>query len=323
MPYGIATSNCTTALHLALVSIGIGPGDEVICPDLTFISPVNMVSLCGATPVLVDVQPDSWGIDPDLIEASISPRTKALIVVHPFGHAADMSKIMEICNCHGIPVIEDVAEAPDATCLGQTVGTFGVMSCYSFFANKIMTTGEGGMILCRDPDLNKRLRILRDHGMSREQRYKHEVCGYNYRMTNMQAAVGVAQLERLQAIQQQRKHQDTAYRNLFAASSKVAYRPISDWCEAVHWLATITLPNSALRDPLLAALKDQGIEGRPMVYPVHHAKHFAHLATDADMPVTTEITLRSLHLPSSLDLSADNIERIANIVLDWLESQNA
>ncbi|MEP0338299.1 MAG: DegT/DnrJ/EryC1/StrS family aminotransferase [Alphaproteobacteria bacterium] len=319
MPIGVATSNCTTALHLALVSLGIGPGDEVICPDLTFIAPINMVALCGATPVLIDIESDSWAIDPDLIEARITEKTKALIVVHPFGHTADMTRIMEICDRRSIPVIEDVAEAPRALCNGQVAGSFGVMSCYSFFANKIMTTGEGGIVLTKDPDLETRLRTYRDHGMSREKRYFHIVAGYNYRMTNMQAAVGLAQLERLDDILMCRHAQDMQYRNRLAAgSSHLTYRPVLGYCQPVHWLATITLQNAEQRTALLTHLSDNGIDGRQMVFPVHEAVPYVQGARPEDYPVATSISHRSLHLPSGTGLSEAQVDEICDLVLEWV-----
>jgi perosamine synthetase len=318
VPGAVSCSNCTTALHLALVGLGIGPGDEVICPDLTFISPANMVRLTGATAVLADINPRDWGLNPADVEAKITPRTRALLVVHLFGHAADMDPIMAIAARHGLAVIEDVAEAPDARYKGKPVGTFGDAACYSFYGNKILTTGEGGMILCRDPELERRLRILRDHGMSPERRYVHDVSGFNYRLTNMQAALGLGQLQRVGQIQAARKQQEGIYRELFAGSPRAAWRPIEPWCETVHWLATISLRRRDLRDGLLDHLKDEGIEGRPMIFPVHQAKPFADCGSDADFPVSTDISLRSLHLPSGLNLERDDLEYIVETVLEWV-----
>ena len=322
MPIGVATSNCTTALHLALVTLGIGTGDEVLCPDLTFIAPANMIALCGATPVLVDVEPDSWAIDPARIEERITDRTKALIVVHPFGHVADMAPIMEICDRRGIPVIEDVAEAPGALYHGRKAGTFGVMSCYSFFANKIMTTGEGGIVLTRDPDLETRLRTYRDHGMSRDRRYYHIVAGYNYRMTNMQAAVGLAQLERLDAIIESRAAQDAYYRQRLTEGG-LAYRPVSAFCRPVHWLTTITLRNAGGRDQLLEHLKENGIDARQMVFPVHEAVPYADANRASDFPVATSVSHRSLHLPSGTGLSREDIDRVCDTVIAWAAAHDA
>lgn len=323
MPFAVATSSCTTALHLALDALGIGAGDEVICPDLTFIAPANMIRLTGATPVLVDVDPTSWGIDPAAMRATLTPRTRAVIVVHAFGHPADMDPILAIAREHGLKVIEDVAEAPEALYKSRPVGTFGDAACYSFFANKIMTTGEGGMIVCGDPALDKTLRILRDHGMSREQRYIHVKPGYNYRMTNMQAAIGLAQLERMDVIQARRNAQAALYAQCFRNNPRLAWRPTADWCRPVHWLATITLRRSELRDPLLAHLAENGIEGRPMIFPVHMAEHFKQGRDSEISPVATSTSLRSMHLPSSTSLGTETVGKIAETILAWLEKHDS
>ena len=319
MPFAVATSSCTTALHLALDALGIGDGDEVLCPDLTFIAPANMIRLTGATPVLVDVDPTSWGMDPAAMRAALTPRTRAMIVVHAFGHPADMDPILAVAQERGLKVIEDVAEAPDALYKGRPVGTFGDAACYSFFANKIMTTGEGGMVTCRDAALDKTLRILRDHGMSREQRYVHILPGYNYRMTNMQAAVGLAQLEQLDDIHARRNDQAAQYANRFKNNLHVTWRPTADWCRPVHWLATITLRRAELRDPLLTHLKDRGIEGRPMIFPIHMAEQFKKNGGPDATPVATSISLRSLHLPSSTNLTPEAVNAVADEVLAWLD----
>lgn len=318
-PFGVAASNCTTALHLALDALGIGPGDEVLCPDLTFIAPANMVELTGAKPVLVDVEPVSWGIDPARMAEKITPRTKAVMVVHPFGHMADMDPIMALAERHGLKVIEDVAEAPDAFYKGKRAGTFGDAACYSFFANKIMTTGEGGIVLCRDPQLDTALRVRRDHGMSRERRYYHVVRGYNYRMTNMQAAVGLAQLRRLDTIHALRNTQAARYAAAFADNPRAVWRPVAEWCAPVHWMSTITLRNASLRDPLLAHLRDTGIDCRQMVNPCHTAEHFIGKYDPADFPVTRAVSAGSLHLPSSTHLPETDIARISETILSWLE----
>jgi len=317
MPHAVAVSNCTTALHLALDALGVGPGDEVLCPDLTFIAPANMIRLAGATPVLVDVEPGSWAIDPVRLAEKISVRSRAIIVVHPFGHAADMDPILTLAERHGLKVIEDNAEAPGGRYRGRLLGTIGDVSCYSFFANKIITSGEGGMVMTRDSTLDKALRVRRDHGMSRERRYFHEVVGYNYRMTNMQAAVGLAQFERLDAITAERAEQAERYRHLLA-DPRIAWRPSQPWCDPVHWLATITLRRAELRDPLLAHLKREGIDCRQMVFPVHTAVPYASSHADADFPVSMDISFRSLHLPSSTSLESADLERVCDAVLGWV-----
>jgi len=322
VPFGVATSNCTTALHLSLAALDIGPGDEVLCPDLTFIAPANMVHVTGATPVLVDVQPVSWGIDPERMREAITERTKAVIVVHPFGHTADMDPIMEIARAHGLAVIEDVAEAPGALYKDQLAGSIGDLACFSFFANKIITCGEGGMVLTRESAMNDTLRVYRDHGMNLDRKYVHDVVGFNYRMTNMQAAVGLAQFERLGHTQERRNRQAAYYAGRFGGNRRIIWRPTESWCTPVHWLATISLRHDGLRDRLLAHLKDQGIDGRQMVYPVHEARPYRDANDPARFPVSRSISLRTLHLPSSTTLTTDQLDRICDTVLDWVEKND-
>lgn len=317
--YAISCSNCTTALHLALLALEIGNGDEVICPDLTFIAPANMIALTGAMPVLVDVEPVSWCIDPKKIEEKITTKTKAIIVVHAFGHAANMEAIGRIAEKYKLPIIEDVAEAPGALFKGKLVGTFGDLSCYSFFANKIITTGEGGMILAKSENVDIRLRTLRDHGMSRAKKYVHEIVGFNYRMTNMQAAIGIAQLERFEDILSIRNNQAEIYKKNFEGAKKIHWRPTEPWCNEVHWLSTISLENAELRDPLLNYLHSRGIDARQMVYPVHMAKPYALDKDRQDLAVSTNVSLSSLHLPSSTGLDILTIKNICEIVVNWIE----
>ncbi len=320
MKFGVACSNCTTALHLALEVLKIGPGDEVICPDLTFISPANMIKLVGAKAVLVDIERDSWGIDPEKIEEKITKNTKAIIVVHQFGHAANMDPIMEIAESYNLKVIEDVAEAPGAKYKGKLVGTFGDLSCYSFFANKIMTTGEGGMVLTNDQELDRALRILRDHGMSPDKKYVHVVKGFNYRMTNMQAAIGLGQLERLDETISMRDKQDQKYKQLFDTSEYAKYRPNKDWSESVHWLATISV-EERFRDPLMKYLLKNGIEARQMVFPVHMASPFEDENKNQLFPEACAVSMSSLHLPSSLNITPDQQNLIVDTLTSWLEDQ--
>ena len=211
--HGAAVSNGTVALHLALVALGIGEGDEVIVPDLTYAATINTVLHANATPVIVDVEESSWCIDPIQIEKAITRRTKAIIPVHLYGQACDMEAIMKIAKKYKLRVIEDCAEAHGAMFNEKKVGSFGDVGCFSFFGNKVITTGEGGMCVTNDTNLNERMRILRDHGMSKTKRYWHEVIGYNYRMTNLQAAIGLAQLERIEKIHNNRREYENNYKD--------------------------------------------------------------------------------------------------------------
>lgn len=314
LDYGIATSSCTTALHLALKALDIGPGDEVLCPDLTFIAPANMIVLSGAEPCLVDIDPETLAIDPDLIEKKINERTKAIIVVHQFGHAAPMDEIMVIAKKHNLKVIEDNAESIGGKYKGRLLGTFGDLSCFSFFGNKIITTGEGGAILTNNEELAIKCRELRDHGMAKDRKYYHNDLGYNYRMTNMQAAIGLAQVEKLDDILNLRMKQMKSYYDKLKNIEGIRLRQFKDYAEPVHWLMTLTLDDKYNRDDFLDYMSQNNIDCRQMVNPVHQAQHFRERYNEDNYPVATHISIQSLHLPSGTDLSEDKICYIANIV---------
>lgn len=316
--HGVATSNCTTALHLALAALRIGPGDEVICPDLTFIAPANMVALTGATLVLCDIDPLTLNLDPDRVARLITAKTKAIIVVHQFGHAAPMDEIMALARPRGIKIIEDNAESPGGRYKGRMLGAIGDVSCFSFFANKVVTTGEGGAVLTSDPEIAERCRELRDHGMSRLKKYHHVELGYNYRMTNMQAAIGVAQWECFDEILAKRAQQMARYYAALGGIPGVTPRPFASWCTPVHWLTTVTLDAGHDRDAFLEFMKTNSIDCRQMINPVHRAAHFAPHFNDADFPLSNRLSAQSAHLPSSTALTADQIDRVAGLVRQFV-----
>lgn len=312
--FGIATTNCTTALHLSLKALNIGEGDEVICPDLTFIAPANMVVLSGAKLVLVDVDPQTLTIDIDKVKSKITDKTKAIIVVHQFGHAAPMDEILAIARKYDIKIIEDNAESIGGKYKGHLLGTLGDMACFSFFANKIITAGEGGALLTNDEGLADRCRELRDHGMSKIKKYHHIYLGYNYRMTNIQAAIGLAQLEQLDTILTTRMEQMRLYYKLLNDIPGVSLRRFADWCEPVHWLMTMTLDNCYNRDEFLQFMKYEGVDCRQMINPVHRALHFIDKYDDSDYPNSTRISAQSLHLPCSTSLQKNQVEFIVEKV---------
>ena len=215
--HALAVSNGTTALHLALEALGIGPGDEVIVPDFTFAASINSVLYTGATPVIVDIEPETWTISIPEIEKAITPKTKAIMPVHIYGHPCDMDKIMALAKKHNLLVVEDCAEALGSTYRGKPVGAFGDAASFSFFGNKVITTGEGGMVIFQKKEHYELARVLRDHGMNPQKRYWHDVVGYNYRMTNLQAAIGVAQMEQIGTFLNKRKEMAKAYDKGFSA----------------------------------------------------------------------------------------------------------
>lgn len=266
--YGVAVCNGTAALHLALLASGIGPGDEVIIPDLTFAATINAVLHAQATPVIVDVDKTRWCIDPAAIQSAVTRKTKAIIPVHLYGQPCDMDAVMAIAKKHRLKVIEDCAEAHGAEYGGQKVGSFGDIGCFSFFANKIVTTGEGGMCVTNSASLMEKMRLMRDHGMSKTKKYWHTVVGYNYRMTNLQAAIGVAQIERIDAILKERDNIEAQYREQLKGLDFVAF-PRRDLPKSnkVVWLVSVVLTDGK-RDTHMERLIARKIEVRPFFYPL-------------------------------------------------------
>lgn len=311
--YGVATSNGTTALHLALVVLGVGPGDEVIVPTLTFVATANAVHYTGATPVFADSEPETWNLDPEDVRRRITPRTKGIIPVHLYGHPANMDPILEIAREHGLWVLEDAAEAHGARYKGRRVGSLGRMACFSFYGNKIITTGEGGMILTDDAELAEKAAWLRDHGMSREKRYWHPVIGFNYRMTNIQGALGLGQMERIDAIL--RKKQDIArwYREGLADVPGLVLSPQAEWAETVYWMYSVLVMDAfgMGRDEVMAALREAGIDTRPFFYPIHTMPPYAR---DERFPVAEDLAARGINLPSGLSLTEEQVRYICETI---------
>jgi perosamine synthetase len=260
--YGIAVSNGTVALHLALMALDIGEGDEVIVPDLTFAATINAVLHTNATPVIVDIEYDSWCISPVEIENAITPKTKAIIPVHLYGQPCDMGAIMEIAKRHNLKVIEDCAEAHGAKFDGKKVGCIGDIGCFSFYGNKVITTGEGGMCVTNTLDLKNKLTKIKNHGMSTEKSYWHDVIGYNYRLTNLQAAIGLAQLERIDEIHDGRMRCEKDYFNLLSKHGFTVQKTLKNR-DKITWLVSALIPETINRDDFIAQIKSHGIDVRP------------------------------------------------------------
>ncbi|MCT7487122.1 aminotransferase class I/II-fold pyridoxal phosphate-dependent enzyme [Aliarcobacter cryaerophilus] len=294
--YGVACSNGTVAIHLALVALGIGEGDEVIVPDLTFAATINTVLHANATPVIVDVEENSWCIDPKEIEKAITPKTKAIIPVHIYGQACDMDSIMKIAKKHNLKVIEDCAEAHGAMYSGQKVGSFGDIGCFSFYGNKVITTGEGGMCVTNSFELDEKMRVLRDHGMSKTKRYWHDVIGYNYRMTNLQAAIGLAQLERIEDIHKNRKMYEENYKEILDKKSFTFQQDIENRTR-ITWLASVLLDENINREDFILKLKEQGIDGRPFFYPLSDMEIYKPYCK-SETPITHKLSKVGLNLPT-------------------------
>lgn len=318
LPEAVSASNGTTALHLALLALGIGPGDEVLVPTLTFAASVNVIRHAGAEPRFVDVEPATWGIDPLELERRITPRSRAVIVVHLYGHPADVGRIQPIAARHGLRVIEDCAEAQDARVAGRHVGTFGDVGCFSFFANKIMTTGEGGACLTRDPALAASMRLLRSHGMDPARRYHHPVVGYNYRMTALQAALGLAQLARLDELVAARARVRAWYdRELssLVARGDLTPMPHAPWADPVCWFYSVLVPTPR-RDGLMAHLAAHGIETRPFFPPMHQQGAYPAHAAEV-FARSEELAARGLNLPTFAGLAEADVARVSAHVREF------
>ncbi len=310
--YAVACSNGTTALHLALLALGVEAGDEVLVPTLTFISSANAVRYCGGTPVFVDSEARTMNIDPERIERHITPRTKGIIVVHLYGHAADMDPILAMAKKHNLFVVEDAAEAHGALYKGRMAGSLGDCATFSFYGNKIITTGEGGMITTNDATMRDTMVTLRGQGVDKQRRYWFPVVGYNYRLTNIQAAIGLAQLEQIERHQQHRMKIVELYRAALAPLAGVMTIPLQEaWAHHAFWGYSIVLkPESRMNaDELMRALNDDNIETRPVFIPVHTMPPY--FKEGESHPVAEHLGRNGVTIPMHGMLTEDDVQYIA------------
>ena len=315
--YGVAVSNGTAAIHLALTALVIRERDEVIVPALTFIATANTVRYTGAKPVFVDSHPDYWCIDPQKIEEKITSKTKAIIPVHLYGHPCDMEPIMKIAKKYNLYVIEDAAEAHGAEYKGKKVGSFGDISCFSFYGNKIITTGEGGMCLTNDKKLAEKMKILRDHGMNPNKQYWYDMIGFNYRMTNMQAAIGLAQLQKIDKFVEKKRQIAKWYSGYLQDLEKkriIKLHPEMPWAKCVYWMYSILIEDKSdkRRNELERKLGENGIETRPFFYPILTMPPY--YTNRVDFTVAEELSNKGINLPSSVKLSKDDIQKICKTI---------
>lgn len=314
--HALTVANGTVALHLALVALGIGPGDEVIVPTLTFAASAAAVIHAGATPVLVDVEPDTWCIDPAAVEAALTPRAKAIMPVHLYGQPAAMDRLLALAERRGLKVVEDAAEALGTLYHGRHVGILGDAGTFSFFGNKLITTGEGGMILFKDPEAARRARMLRDHGMDPERRYWHLEVGYNYRLTNLQAAIGVAQLERVEALAENKRRIAARYiEGLGDIAGLVMPAAVPDVRHS-QWAFSLLVEEEGFgmsRDELAARLKLSGVETRPLFPALHGMPPFRAFAA-GPLPVAERLSRTGLSLPSAVSLGDRDIAHIVGVI---------
>jgi perosamine synthetase len=313
---GIAVSNGTVALHLALLALGVGPGDEVIVPDLTFAATINAVIYCGATPIIVDVDETTWTMSLAQVERALTSRTKAIIPVHLYGRPAEIGPIAAFAKRHNVHVVEDCAEAHGARYAGRTVGQFGDISCFSFYANKIVTTGEGGMCLTNSEALAATVLALRDHGMAPNRSFWHERVGYNYRMTNLQAAIGQSQLWRIDQTLARNKQLDELYREYLADIPGVAFPPpLADEYEPVVWLVSVQVPEQA-RSPLIEAARAVDIEMRPFFHSLSALPPYERYARPC--PNSIALSQTGINLPTSSGVDGHVMKKIATVFRDIL-----
>jgi perosamine synthetase len=316
--YALTVSNGTAGLHLGLATLGIGERDEVIVPDLTFVATVNAVAYTGAKPVFADVEPRTWCIDPEDIERKITKRTRAIVPVHLYGHPADMSRILKIARAYGLYVIEDAAEAHGAECRGRKVGGFGDLGVFSFYGNKILTTGEGGMVTTNNAKLYERAKFLRDQAMSVHKRYWHRAIGYNYRMTNVQAAIGLAQLRRIGTLLNRKREIFGWYKQAFGDGLDIKLNPEERWAKNVFWMVSLLLGRTTAisRDGLMTYLKRRGIDTRPFFYAISQMPMYRSKLMN---PNALDISSRGINLPSGYSLSRRDVFTITKCVMEALK----
>lgn len=313
--HAVAVTNGTVALQLALHVLGIGPGDEVIVPSLTYIAPVNAIALAGATPVFVDSWPGDWLLDPADVERKITPRTRAIMPVHLYGGVCDMAALCAIAQDKHLTIVEDSAEALGCRHDGRHVGTFGAIGTFSFYGNKTVTTGEGGMLVTDDAQLAARIRLLKGQGQSSTHRYWHVEAGFNYRMTNICAAIGVAQLERLGSILARKRAIAGQYRE-HLRRAPVTFQDRAAEVESSEWLVSVLLPEQADRDLVMELMQRDAVETRPLFYCAHHMPMYA---APLHLRVAEAISRRGISLPSYPQMTGRDVERVSQSLRAALE----
>lgn len=306
----VSTSNGTTALHLALLGLGIGTNDEVIVPGYSFVAPVNMVIAVGARPIYADILPETWCLDPESVESKIGARTRAVIPVHTYGNVCDLETLASLAGENGLHVVEDAAEAAFSEFSGRAAGTWGDAGCFSFHATKTITTGEGGAVLTGNTELYHRMGRIRDHGMRKGKRYWHDEIGYNFRMTNLQAALGCAQLEHVEQIIEQRKIVYSRYRERLGEIEGISMQCFREPVKPVVWAIAVKLDPRAFgdRDEVMAQLGAKGIETRPGF----HTFGDMPLYDAPKLPVSQDVSHNVLALPSSPSLTLEEVNFVCD-----------
>jgi len=313
--HGVAVSNGTTALQIAVAALHLEPGSEIILPSFTIVSCSLAIIEADCVPVLVDVDPETWALDLDQVEAKITERTRAIMPVHMFGHPVDMPRVMQIARKYGLKVIEDAAEAHGAEVDGRRVGGIADLATFSFYANKIITTGEGGMVLTSDTAIAARLRSLRNLCFRPERRFYHTEIGHNYRMTNVQAAIGLAQLERIDDHLERKRWMAARYNERLGDLPQVRLPIEKPGYRTVYWMYALVLSDDVPFDAveLASRLQKAGVQTRPLFLGMHEQPvfHARGLHIGEHYPVTERLARRGLYLPSGLTLTLDQIDAVS------------
>lgn len=313
--YGIATNSGTTALHLALEALCVGKGDEVIIPDFTMIATAFAVSYTGAKLVLVDSEMKTWNLNVREIEKKISDRTKAIVVVHTYGHPVDMDPILKLGNQEGIPIVEDAAEAHGAEYKGRKTGGMGIIGVFSLYGNKIITTGDGGMMVTSDPDLAERARRLRHFACVGDTHFLHKRIAFNYKMSNLQAAVGVAQMGRLEELIRIRRRNAAIYNDRLKNVAGLTLPPEAEWAKNVYWMYSVLVEDEfgISRNKMIQELEKLDIETRAFFTPMHNQPCYKEMRNE-NFPIANGLSRRGINLPSGSKLTEKQIEYIVQSI---------
>lgn len=320
--HGIALANGTVALQVAVALLDLQPGDQVIMPTFTIISCALPVVLAGAVPVLVDSDPQTWTMDVNQVEARITPRTRALMAVHIYGHPVDMDPLLELAERYHLQLVEDAAEAHGADYRGRRIGSFGTSSCFSFYANKLLTTGEGGMLMLDDDHLAERARRMRNLGFQPGRRFLHAELGFNFRLTNMQAALGLAQVDRMHEIVARKRRMGQAYTERLSEVAGLELQVQQPWARSVYWMFGLVLSEETRLDAqqFAARLKARGVETRPFFLGMHEQPVLRErgLFAGESYPVAERIARQGVYLPSGLGLDESQIDHVCQAVREEL-----
>jgi perosamine synthetase len=318
--HGITTTSGTTALHLAVAAAGLAPGDEIIMPAFTIAATVFAALYAGAVPVLVDSDPETWTIRVDDVASKLGPRTRAILPVHIYGHPCDMDPLRALAQRHDLWLLEDAAEAHGAEYKGRKCGGLGDAACFSFYANKIISTGEGGMVVTNDGAFAERCRSLKNLGFNRDRRFLHDRVGFNYRMTNLQAAIGLAQLEKVDEYVALRRRHAADYTERLRNVEGLRVPVERSWARNVYWMYGVVIEDAfgCSRDDLMTGLAERGIETRTFFIPMHEQPvlHERGLFRTERYPVASDLGRRGLYLPSSTGLSEADLSYVVEAVRD-------